>query len=440
MDDGSDPPLKEKFPESGIVQVYPTGYTTPWTQACAKNLGARIAEGEYLLMTDIDHILSEEIIKDVYNFTGDKMVFNREYGVLNSRGVIVQALDELQRYGFDEKHYQKKGFKTYKHTNTFAMKREVFFKIGGYQELDCNGGEHPTHDDVHLLNRYKRCVRHGKCEPQVLGGITYVFPTKNKRLFHGLDRKSITDYEVKSTRFSLDHLSYMMTTNKRVFYSRFGDGEFRLMYMENDSMHRASEELKKELLDSFLIKDEKYLKSAVLGFKKEPGMRGRVFLEGKRRVKGMQKFARRISDERIFYNPVVFHYLAIYDSELLKAFINTHIIHKKIMFIGGNCQESMEQLYGPIKYYVQTPKRDAYYTIDEWWPQVLENIDNVDLVLPSVGCASAVVAKRLWKLKADVHLVDIGSINDVLEDNDSRGWIRKTGLEKIKSNLLGSNK
>jgi len=189
MDDGSDPPLKEKFPESGVVQIYPTGDTRPWSNACAKNLGARIAFGEYLFMTDIDHIIPVNIIKEVYEFKGDKMEFEREYAILNNNARIIQSVEALKKYGFPENRYKRRGFHKYKHTNTFAMKRKIFFEIGCYPIEDCDTGRQDHRDDTHLHNAYRRHVKARQCKPAVMGGITYVFPNHtNSKLFHDLDR------------------------------------------------------------------------------------------------------------------------------------------------------------------------------------------------------------------------------------------------------------
>ncbi|MCK9441041.1 MAG: glycosyltransferase family 2 protein, partial [Methanothrix sp.] len=51
-----------------IVETYDK---RPWTQPRGRNIGADIACGEWLLMTDIDHIISEEGLEDSYNFNGD---------------------------------------------------------------------------------------------------------------------------------------------------------------------------------------------------------------------------------------------------------------------------------------------------------------------------------------------------------------------------------
>ena len=195
MDDGSDPSLRSIFPNPNLknFRIYPTGDTRPWTQACAKNFGAEIATGEYIFITDIDHILPRLAIAEAHFFAthyrGDKMEFSREFAILNNHGDIIQDFETLREYGF--RRNPKKGFGTYKHTNTFVMRKSIFWEIGGYPEDDCDVGRQDNRDDTHLHNRYRRHCMDGKCRRAEAGGVTYVFPAvakDPKRLFHKLDR------------------------------------------------------------------------------------------------------------------------------------------------------------------------------------------------------------------------------------------------------------
>lgn len=193
IDDGSDPPLKDFYDPTNVrnCKIYPTGDTRPWTQACAKNMGAEIAQGEYLFITDIDSIIPKNAITMVEQFCGDKMEFFREIAVLNRRGQIQQDLKTVLDYGYPKKKYQKHKFKTYKHTNTFAMRKSVFEMLGGYDAARCDKGTHPTHDDLYLHSQYRSYARAGKCLPSVMGPVVYMFPSTGvnvKNLFHDLKR------------------------------------------------------------------------------------------------------------------------------------------------------------------------------------------------------------------------------------------------------------
>jgi len=437
MDDGSKPSLRETFPNYKSVMnlnIYPTYDKRPWSNACAKNMGAKIAEGEYLFMTDIDHILPKEAIDAAYNFTGDKMVFDREYAILNNKGQIIQSIDALRKYGF-----RRNRFKTYNHTNTFCMKHKIFWDIGGYPEEDCDWGRQDHRDDTHLYNRYRRHVKAGKCKPAVQGPVTYVFPNvaeDQQKLFHKLNR--YIGFSVKTTSESIKYLSKVLDKNERVVYTRFGDSEVFVMDGKRGYKHNFSKELQNELIEAFTIQHKGYIKAASLGYPKERGMTRKAFLFSDSRVENLRNIAAKLSKERVFYNPIVFHYLSLFHPKTLIKFINKYIKPKKKMFIGGNDKKAMESLYGKIDYYIKTPREQAYYSINEWWPQVLKNIWKCEVVLPSCGHASNVICKRIWKIGANLHCLDIGSINDVLEGNVTRGWVEKMGVKTIKRNLIGN--
>ena len=193
MDDGSDPPLKFSTKRIKNCNIYPTGDTRPWTQPCAKNLGAKIAQGEFLFFTDIDHILTREAIAAVEVFDGDKMSFSRSFAVLNNHGVINKDPEMLFKYGLDRRRYKKYGLDVYYHVNTFAIRKRVFEEIGGYPEKICNRGTYPTKDDRFFYHRYRKYCEAGFCKQETTGPGVHVFPAAVKDhmgLFHNLERKN----------------------------------------------------------------------------------------------------------------------------------------------------------------------------------------------------------------------------------------------------------
>lgn len=176
IDDGSDPPIS--FPNHGLknFNIYPTGDKRPWSQACARNLGAKIAEGEFLLMTDIDHILTREAITAVKNFNGDKMRFTRSYAVLDRNGEINQNPRTLFRYGLSRRRYRRRGLSVIRHTNTFAIRRKIYFEIGGYPTRYCNRPKGGNKGDRGFYNQYKKHWLDGKCKEEVVGPEIHTYP------------------------------------------------------------------------------------------------------------------------------------------------------------------------------------------------------------------------------------------------------------------------
>jgi glycosyltransferase involved in cell wall biosynthesis len=193
MDDGSDPPIKDKVRTYGLknFNIYPTGDKRPWSQACARNLGARIAEGEFLLMTDIDHIITKEIIESVENFDGDKMTFTRAFGVLDKFGRIDQRPKTLFKYGLNKTRYKRKGLFKIRHVNSFAIRRNIYFELGGYPEKYCNRPKGGNKGDKSFYQHFRRRSREGMYKEEVIGPQILTYPGLPKdplKIFHTLKR------------------------------------------------------------------------------------------------------------------------------------------------------------------------------------------------------------------------------------------------------------
>lgn len=164
VDDGSEPPIK--------WASYQTGNKLAWTQGLGRNLGASKAKGEYLFMTDIDHIISKEAMEDALNFTGNKMIFRRQVGVLDELGNLRQDKETLGEWGYD-----KDNLDASVHGNTFVIKKSIFDELGGYSPEHSLKGYHPkSHDgdDCHFNTKWNR--KFAGTRPE-MGRDIYMFPT-----------------------------------------------------------------------------------------------------------------------------------------------------------------------------------------------------------------------------------------------------------------------
>jgi predicted glycosyltransferase involved in capsule biosynthesis len=209
IDDGSDPSKDPKTVISDIEKnfkfyLYYTGDTRPWTQPAARNYGARLAEGDYLICTDLDHIISREVIEVARNTHAHVVRFKREVGVLDENGDFTQDADVLLQWGLLEKHLRdrngKPKLKIGPHGNSYIFKRQLYLDLGGVDERYVGTGKYPNREEVPLKQKLKRLVdRHAidiiddDTKPTI-----YMFPngrycgSKNYNpfgLFHNLSRK-----------------------------------------------------------------------------------------------------------------------------------------------------------------------------------------------------------------------------------------------------------
>ena len=196
LDDGSEPPLKFDTSLDNFY-IHRTNDYRPWTWAIARNTGARRARGDWLLMIDVDFIIPRETFEFCKDCDGQRIQFIREFGVLNENGDFTQDLDVLRAYGLDEERIQVRGVKIPPHANMFAMKKELFWKLGGYRE-DCIGRRYPQGEDRSFKSAWMAYERTGAAENHPVRPKVYMFPNGKFcgdldynpfGLFHNLSRK-----------------------------------------------------------------------------------------------------------------------------------------------------------------------------------------------------------------------------------------------------------
>tara|TARA_R100000152_G_C6772547_1_gene199493 strand:- start:560 stop:2242 length:1683 start_codon:yes stop_codon:yes gene_type:complete len=233
---------------------------------------------------------------------------------------------------------------------------------------------------------------------------------------------------------TLNYLYEKLDSESKVYYSRFGDGDFEIMKGKREMMHRYSPELAEELRESFGILDDNYIRGTMFN---EPTYNGRELVhQSPDNFKDLFGFIQNNYEnfnDFILYSHVLLTYIFIHEQDIFLDFMNNFIRPKRKLFIGSIKKSSIEKLVGEVHYHVETPSRDAYYNIDEWWPKVLECVDDVDLVLPAAGMAGRVVQKRLWKLDKNVHSIELGSMVDTVDDLNTRSWMvnKKEIIDRI---------
>ena len=173
VDDGSDPPLEYNGPLD--IKILTTNDKRPWTWALARNLGAKMAQGEYLFMYDLDHFITGNTLDYVRNFKGDKIQFTREFAILDEDGEFNQDLEALIEYGFPRERYKNRKFSLSPLPNNFVMKRSIFRELNGYRE-DLIGKPYPQGEDSDFKRRWHNWQEAGNGQVHHERPTLYMFP------------------------------------------------------------------------------------------------------------------------------------------------------------------------------------------------------------------------------------------------------------------------
>lgn len=231
------------------------------------------------------------------------------------------------------------------------------------------------------------------------------------------------------TEDTLQIITEGMERSGPLYFSRFGDGDmFLIDGNKKERFHDNSIGLQMELTQAIRCKGDGYLKGASVGYPHEDGMADGVFAPFGYNEDLIRIVGKNCPGEIVWLNPIVFHYMFVFKREKLNTWIREYIWNEDKCFVGSCSKDAMEEFFGPIKIYIQVPERNAYSTIDQWYPEVVKATKECDILLPCAGMATRVINKRLFYSGVDIKSLDIGSLVDALDKKNTRTWIRKTSL------------
>jgi hypothetical protein len=144
VDDGSpeghafDVPRPQGLPALSIYRVLED---RPWHQHAARNLGADVADSQWLLLTDMDHVLKRDAAEALF----------KRLARLDTKAIYTLARVEADT-GLPTMHEGREK----PHPNSFVVTKETYWLIGGYDEAYC--GIYGT-DSLFKARAYTRATR-----------------------------------------------------------------------------------------------------------------------------------------------------------------------------------------------------------------------------------------------------------------------------------------
>ena len=127
VDDGSPEPAHEALPADSRAALYRIETDIPWNRNGARNLGAQVAETDWILQTDVDHLLP--VVSAIWlteHFTADPACWYRFARFRAGRADATRRKDAIP----DDAVFGP----VKPHVDSYLCTRALYWRAGGYDE------------------------------------------------------------------------------------------------------------------------------------------------------------------------------------------------------------------------------------------------------------------------------------------------------------------
>lgn len=235
------------------------------------------------------------------------------------------------------------------------------------------------------------------------------------------------------SKTTLQIIMKKMRDKKTFSFIRFGDQEIKLIEggPGKPQNHVGSSELTQSIKEAFQEHHEDFMLAA--GHIKEniySGHKKFNFGFELNLIKEMSPIIHKYGKEDFYYSPSVPYLFATESTGMFRNFILEYIRPKKVLFVGGKHLNRPEFInFLGIDLFIQIPSVNAYYSMNEFYPQILKNIAKYDITIICAGIGKVPIQHQLWK-DGYGSLDIIGSLSNlIIGDRNARSWMRYTKKE-----------
>ncbi len=203
-----------------------------------------------------------------------------------------------------------------------------------------------------------------------------------------------------------------LVDNKRVIYSRYGDGDLIAMYSSlvgkiigHNNKSNITPEVREGLINGYNITDESFLVGTVMGIN-HPRSMGRYV-----NVRNLNEV--NLVNHKNLYSAIAFQELFMERPKEFVEFFNV-LNKKRYVFICQYYHKNLDRYYGKLVKHIKIPKFDSPSVEKSVTEEILSIDPNTyDNIIFSAGQASRIIIGKIWN-KIDKTMLDFGSVSDKL--------------------------